>query len=800
MKVSLKWLQDYVNVTLPVHELAHKLTMAGTEVDSIDIVGSDWEGVSVAQVTALDKHPNADRLQLATMDLGKESITVVTGAPNLEAGQKVPFARVGVRLIDGHSGELVTLKPAKIRGIQSEGMVCSEKELGISDRHEGIMVLPPEAPVGMPLFEYLGDTILDISTTPNRPDCLSVIGIAREVAALTGQDTHIPDISYDEPGEDIHRAITVEIIDPELCPRYCASLVTDVKIGPSPLWMQQRLLAGGMRPISNIVDITNYVMLEYGQPLHAFDYQQIKGRKVIVRRADEGESMFTLDGTERQLNPDMLVIADEEEPIALAGVMGGADSEVIDTTTSILLESANFNGASIRRTSIGQNLRSEASSRFEKSISPDLAPIALRRATELFIDLAGGKAAKGIVDVYPGRIEKTPILLPRERIGRVLGLEPDAERVIEVLSSLGFNSEPVGASGDLSVTVPYWRTDVSLADDLTEEIARIIGYDEIPTTMIRGEVPERMPAPLLSLKETIRDILVGCGMQEVITYSLVSRMMLDKIDAEKMTGTVLRAANPMSLEQEYMRTSLRAGLLSTFATNEKYEQNGIRLFEVGKVYFPRENDLPDEREMLAGVLGGPRSDRSWHIEEDKLDFFDAKGIIETVLSRLNLNTSFERAEDQILLPGRTAEVIIDSQKVGMLGEVHPKTAALFEISSQPITLFEVDLQKLLSLVGKTIAYQPIPRFPEIARDLALIVDMGLAASKVQDIIRSYPLVSRVFLFDVFTGKQVPEGKKSLAFSVRYQSLQRTLTDEEVDKTQQKIIERLNRELGAALRG
>lgn len=799
MKVSLKWLQDYVNLALPTQELVEKLTMSGTEVSGTEVVGANWEGISVGQVIALEKHPNADRLQLATIDLKEERITVVTGAPNLEEGQKVPFARVGAQLIDGHTSEPLKLKPAKIRGVTSEGMVCSEKELGISDRHEGIMILPPEAPVGIPLSQYLGDTILDLKTTPNRPDCLSVIGIAREVAALTGQATHIPDVSYAEQESPIQDSVSVEIADPELCPRYCASLVTDVKIGPSPQWMQQRLLASGMRPISNIVDITNYVMLEYGQPLHAFDYKEVKGKKVIVRRARDDESLFTLDGIERDLDHNMLIIADEKDPIALAGVMGGADSEVIDTTTSILLESANFNGASIRRTSMRLNLRSEASSRFEKGISPELTPIALRRATQLLIEVAGGKAAKGIADVYPGKRDKKPISLPKERVGRILGVELDTERIREVMSSLGFSSELIGASGDLMVTVPYWRTDVQLADDLIEEIARIIGYDEIPTTMLRGEIPERMPAPLLALKETIRDLLVGCGMQEVITYSLVSQAMLDKIDPHGKISPALRAANPMTLEQEYLRTSLRGGLLATFSANEKREHNSIRLFEVGKVYFPMGNDLPEEREMLAGVLGGPRFNRSWLSGEDMLDFFDAKGVLETVFSRLQVTASFEPVEDPNLVPGRTAEIIVNGQKVGVLGEVHPITAGAFDISSQPVSLFEVDLEKLLSFAGAELTYQPIPRFPGIVRDLALVVDAGLAASRVQGIIQSFPLVSQVTLFDVYRGDQVPRGKKSLAFSIRYQSLQRTLTDEEVDSTQQEIIERLQRELGATLR-
>jgi phenylalanyl-tRNA synthetase beta chain len=799
MKVSLNWLKDYVNISLSAKELAGRLTMSGNEVGKLDIVGGSWEHVFVGQVTALDKHPNADRLKLVTIDLGTERMTVVTGAPNMEVGQKVPFAKVGARLIDGHTGEVAELKPAKIRGVKSEGMACSEKELGISDNHQGIMILPADAPVGIPLSQYLGDTIYDIKVTPNRPDCLSVIGIAREVAALTGQATHIPEISYPEEGESIHNSISIEIADPDLCSRYCASLVTGVKIGPSPQWMQQRLLAGGMRPISNVVDITNYVMLEYGQPLHSFDYTQIKGKKIIVRRARDDESLFTLDGMERKLNREMLIIADEKYPIALAGVMGGADSEVIDPTTAILLESANFNNVSIRRTSIKLNLRSEASSRFEKGISPELAPIALRRATQLLLELAGGKAAQGIADVYPGTKEKKPILLPKERVGRILGLELSMERIQKVLESLGFGCKAAGASGDLMVTIPYWRTDIRLPDDLVEEIARIIGYDEIPTTLLSSQIPQQVPAPMLSLKEQIRDLLVGCGMQEVITYSLVSQATLDKVDPQRKLGPALRVANPMSMEQEYVRTSLRAGLLSTFASNEKHEKDSIRLFEIGRVYLTRVNDLPEEREMLVGILGGPRLNRSWLAGEDTIDFFDAKGILETVLNRLKVKASFQPAEDQILLAGKTAEVIVAGQKVGVVGEVHPKTTAIFDISTQPLLLFEIDLMKLLSFAGAVYRYRPIPRFPGNTRDIALIIDNSLAASKVQEVIESFPLVDQVTLFDVYSGEQVPQGKKSLAFSIRYQSRERTLTDEEVNQAHQQITDRLQREFGATLR-
>ena len=401
MKVSVKWLKDYVDITLPPQELAEKLTMAGLEAGDIQTIGAGWENVFIGEVIRIEKHPNADRLQLATVNLGQEQSTVVCGAPNIAVGQRVPFARVGARLVDGHSGRHVELKPAKIRGVRSEGMVCSEMELGISDNHEGIMVLPKDAPIGAPLAEYMGDTILNIGITPNRPDCLNMIGIAREVAALTGTKVRLPEVQYEEQEPSTNQMISIEILDPDLCPRYCGGIIKEVKIGPSPQWMQERLLAAGMRPINNIVDITNFVMLEYGQPLHAFDYEGIGGKKIIVRRARENEQIITLDGERRELSPDTLVIADEQYPVALAGVMGGAESEVTERTTTILLESANFNNASIRRTSRGLGLISEASSRFDKGLSPDLPMPAIRRAIGLMVDLAGGKAARGIVDVYP---------------------------------------------------------------------------------------------------------------------------------------------------------------------------------------------------------------------------------------------------------------------------------------------------------------------------------------------------------------------------------------------------------------
>ena len=769
------------------------MTMSGTEVSGLEASGG-WENIVVGEVVAITPHPNADRLTLATVDLGGERLTSVCGAPNVDIGQKVPFAHSGAQLIDPESGELVRLKKVKIRGVASAGMICSERELGISDRHEGIMVLPPNAPSGTPLSEYLGDTTLDLDITPNRPDLLSIIGIAREVAALTGKAINIPDTIYAEAGESIVGKASVEIRDPDLCPRYCATLITDAKVGASPLWLEQRLLACGMRPINNIVDVTNYVMLEYGQPLHAFDFEKISEKRIIVRRA-RNESIITLDGMGRDLSSDMLVIADGKRPVAIAGVMGGAESEVTEDTTAVLIESANFNPASIRRTSIKFKLGSEASLRFEKGLSAELPLPALRRATQLMAELSGGKIARGIIDVYPGKLEVKPISLTKKQVTRILGIKITREKVAKVLGSLGFQCERVSPT-ELSVAIPYWRTDVRLAEDLVEEIARIIGYNDLPTTLPSGALPRYKPDPMRALIEKVSNILVGCGMQEVITYSLTSLAMLRKVTPQP---AALKVANPITTEQEYLRTTLRPGLLQTLSSNEKHEDNSIRLFEVGKVYLPREGNLPEERHTLSGVLCGTHLDHSWHGESERLDFFDAKGVVETLLERLGVAARFEPSEDKTFSPGSRATIVVGGESVGTLGELHPRVAERCDISSRPVYLFEIDLERLLPATMAPLKYRPIPKFPITLRDIAVVVNAETPSKRVQDIIEGSPLVARVNLFDVYTGKQVPTGKKSLAFRVLYQSPRRTLTDEEVNRAQQEIVSRLSRELGATLR-
>ncbi len=801
MKVTLNWLREFVDISLPPEEVANRLTMAGTEAKGVQVIGGKWDNIVVGQIKAVNPHPNADRLRLPTVDIGSEQPTVVCGAPNLNIGDKVAFARVGAKLIDGHTRQPAVLKPAKIRGIESSGMVCSEKELGISDNHTEILVLPADAPVGAPLANYMGDVIFDLDVTPNRPDCLCVSGIAHEISALTGQKFHEPDLSYEEAGAPIDQHITVEIIDADLCPRYCASLITGVKIGDSPPWLQQRLLACGMRPINNVVDVTNYVMLELGQPLHSFDYELIRQKKIIVRRATEGEMLVSLDGVERKLSSNMLVIADAERAVAVAGVMGGANSEVTEGTTSILLEAANFNPASIHYTGRHLSLPSEACMRFERGIRPELTVPALRRATQLIMQLGGGQATRGVADAYPGKREPEPIVISTERTKQILGVAFTRDQISNTLTALGFECQPGAAKTEIKATAPYWRSDIAREVDLIEEVARIIGYDKIPTTILSQSIPPHRPAPMLDLERKIRDTLAGYGFQEAITYSLTSLEMLRKFRPQtgKVAPMPSRLANPMTAEQEYLRPTLRANLLAILASNRRHEESGIRLFELGKIYLPREKELPDEPEALCGLLCGSRNDISWLGDGGALGFFDAKAVLEGLFRRLGVSASFKPGNDESFHPTHQAAIAIDDKEIGIIGELHPKVTEAFDLA-EAVYLFELNVTKLLPSATGHRRFQPIPRFPATVRDIALIADVGVSHQQVVDIIKSFSLVKEVAIFDVYSGKQVSAGKKSLAYRIAYQSPTHTLTDEEANRVQEQILKKLNQQLGATLRG
>ena len=801
MRVPLKWLADYVDITLPDEELARRLTIAGVEVGDIIRTGGDWEGIRVAAVLEVNPHPNADRLSLPTIDLGEgDNRTVVCGAPNIARGQKIAFAPEGTTLIDGRTGKPTILKRAMIRGVESAGMVLSEKELGLSESHDGILVLPADAPVGVPLNSVLGETVFDLDLTPNRPDLLSVLGVAREVAAITGQRARDPSVEHKAAGKPIKGRVTVEIADPDLCPRYVAALIEGVEVAESPPWLRGRLVAAGLRPINNVVDITNYVMLELGQPLHAFDFARLKGGRIVVRRARPGEVLTLLDGSKRGLALDMLVIADAESAVALAGVMGGENSEVAETTTTILLESANFKPPNIRHTSQALKARTDASVRFEKGLSPRLPFIAAERAVKLMVEVCGGKAAEGLIDVFPGKVKDVRITLTQERLHRVLGIELPAARVRRVLDSLGFGCRWVPPDQYI-VRVPYWRTDVNIADDVIEEVARILGYDEMPTTQLSGEIPAYEPTPRIDLRERVKDALVAAGMQEIITYSMTSIEALRKVlpPEELATNPPLRVANPMSREHEYARTSPRAALLQTLANNIRSVPGRIALFESGLVYMPRQDDLPQEIEVVCGAVSGRNPDRWGQPKGDESGFFDAKACLASALAAAGVEGEYRETVDFAYLAGRTAELIVNSTRVGLVGQVHPRVAAAFEIDAE-VAMFELDLDALLPHVISVVHYQPLSPYPPVEEDLAVTVSEEVTAGRVLEIIESFPLVRAASVFDVYTGAPVPHGRKSLAFSVSYQAADHTLTDAEVARQRERIVARLRADLDAELRG
>ena len=805
MKVSLRWLSEYVDVTLPTKELAHRLTMSGTEVGGIEERGNGWPGIVVAQVESLEPHPATGSLTLVGVGWPGERITVVSAATNLKVGDRVPFAPVGARLIDAQTGRPTVVEVIQIQGVVSRGVLCSEKELGLSEAHEGILILPTEAEVGSLLHAVMGDTILDLEVTPNRPDCLSMLGVAREVAAITEVSLNLPDLSYHEAGADVRDEVQVEILAPELCPRYSASVIHGVTVGPSPSWIQRRLMAAGVRPINNVVDITNYVMLEYGQPLHAFDYETIHGRRIVVRRVTPGESLRTLDGVLRTLSPEMLVIADAERPVALAGIMGGSETEVTQSTKSVLLESANFSPGSIRQSCRTLRLRTEASFRFDKGLPPAMTTVALRRATKLLVEICGGKASRGLHDVFSASREPMEFRLTPEELHRVLGIDLTLAQIRGVLAGrLGFDCREDGKA--LRVRPPAHRSDIQILIDLVEEVARLVGYDRIPTTTLAGHLPDHPSQPMRGLIERLSDLLVGCGLQEVITYSLVGRRLMNKMvsgrEAEILNG--LRLANPMTPDQETLRMSLLPSVLECLNHNLRQDEAGPRLFEIGPVYLPRRADLPQERQMLVVGMAGPRWQRQWSRTAVPLDLYDLKGVVEELLDRLNLGeTRFIPITDQPSFhPGRTAAVYSKDVRLGVMGELHPSVARNCEVQV-PVYLAEFDLVQLLSVVGEEfLQIEPPPRFPAVRRDLALVVPEAAPVAELFEAIRQAggPLLGQVELFDLFRGEELPQGYKSCGVGLIFRSPDHTLTDAEVAQIEAHIIQQLQRLTGARLRG
>jgi len=813
MKVPLSWLAEYVDLSMPVDELAHRLSMAGAEVEEVIRSGAEWEQIWVGHVQKVEPHPDADRLRLVTVDIADgEEHQVVCGAPNVAEGQKVAFATLGAMVRDAHGegGALVKLKKAKIRGVASRGMVCSERELGISDEHEGILVLDASLAAGTPLAEAVGETVLDITPTPNRPDHMSVLGIAREVAALTGQIVKEPALDFDESGPEVTRKLSVRIDAPELCPRFVAGVVEGITIQPSPEWMQQALVAAGQRPINNIVDATNYVMLEFGQPMHAFNYDAVRGEQLIVRRAEPGETLRLLDGAELELTSEHLLVADGEGPSSLAGIMGGEVSEVSAQTVNVLLEAANWNGPHIRRTQAGLKMRTEAGARFEKGLNPDLAMVAWRRGMHLLIETGGGTACKGVVDVYPGQQPQRAVHVTRSRMQQILADDIPVERVRSVLEGLGFSARWVPPEKYV-VTAPYWRTDIAIADDVVEEVGRVIGYDHLPSYPLAGSLPEPALDPLLETRELVRDALAAAGLSEVINYSTSSREIVEKVQPlESLTDQEpLPLLNPMSAERGSMRTSLRPGVLESYAANYRQTEGPLGLFEVGKVFLPVDDDLPTEQTTATALIGG-RTAVSPHpgakgAELRSIDFFDAKAAAEAVGTMLGLVLEYEHAADSAqgpdpaLLAGSSARIASGGQAVGVLGQLDPAVAERFDIEGD-VFLLEFVVSALADLWSPGLEMAALSRFPAVTEDLAIVVDAAVSAATVRAIVERHGLVERADLFDVYEGDQVPDGKKSLAYAVHYRAPDRTLREKEVAKLRAGIVKQLDQELGASLRG
>lgn len=801
MIVTYNWLKEFVDFDLSPEELADLLTMIGLEVEGISSIGGGMDEVVVALVEEKQQHPNADKLSLCQVNNGREVISVVCGAQNFKAGDKVALAQVGAVL----PGDF-KIKRSKIRGSESCGMLCSEKELGLADESAGIIVLSQDLPLGVPLFEALGtkDTIFEIGLTPNRADCLSVIGIAREVAAKLGKDLVSPEYSVPEEGPSIEEKASVRVQDNDLCPRYTARYVSGCTIGPSPAWMVSRLNAVGIRSINNVVDITNYVLMEYGHPLHAFDHSLLAGGAIIVRRADEGEMFQTLDGQERILTSADLTIRDAEKVVALAGIMGGENSEIRDTTTDILIESACFAPTAIRRTSKRLGMHTESSHRFERGADISVLLRALDRAASLMAELAGGKVAAGRIDVYHDPVQPRCIQVRLDRIAQILGISLSCEEVSAIFRNLQFSVEP-DEPGIVRVTVPTFRVDIEREIDLIEEVARLNGYEKIPATMPMVHTFSELPSRHQMLEKRLRDLLISQGLSEVISYSFMHPDSFGKIllGDEDPRRDVVAILNPLTEEQSVMRTTLLPGLLETTARNISYRLMSPHLFEMRRVYLSAAGeDLPDEPVYAAGVLCGARDPEGWHRKREVVDFFDVKGIVENILDSFGVScASFEARDiDTFYHPGKSCIVLCDKEIIGSLGELHPTVQENYGIEL-PVYYFELNFEKLVSFSREPTSVVAPPRFPDTFRDIAMLIGEEIETGTILDCIRGNRIkeMENVELFDLYTGEGIPVGQKSIAVRIRYRSQERTLTDEEVNRLHQRVLDNLLKNVNVAIR-
>ncbi|MBM3144201.1 MAG: phenylalanine--tRNA ligase subunit beta [Chloroflexi bacterium] len=871
MKVLLSWIEEYVDIDMSIEDLAHRLTLAGLEVEEIRYVGLPlpegkiegrsggharretkisgfaWapEQIVVGAVLEVTPHPDADKLVLCKLDDGEQIHTVLTGAPNLfeykgkgplDTPLKVSYAREGATIINAYEPgyQPTILKRKKIRGVESYSMACSERELGISDEHEGIILLDEDAPVGAPLADYLGDAVFDIAITPNTARDANVIGVAREIAALTGARLRYPDLKIPMEGPPLEGRIKIKITDPHLNPRFVFGLIENVKIQPSPYKVQLRLKLAGMRPINSLVDATNYAMLELGEPLHAFDYDVLVGRvdnpshlpTIITRAAKQDEKLTTLDGIERTLDDFTVLVCDQSGPLALAGVMGGLESEITDKTTHVLLEGAAWNIINTRRTVIAQNLPSEAAYRFSRGVHPAMAPQGVLRGLQLMREWAGGAIAKGLVDEYPLPPKDPTIEISSADVRRWLGIELSPDEIVRILEPLEFeckivigdkeqgtNSQSPITSHQPRITIatPPHRLDIGEGvigkADLMEEIARVYGYDRIPETRMADDLPPQRGNHELEIEEALRDQLVGLGLQEVITHRLTSPEREERIlppgtplaDAPYFTLT-----NPITPERSVLRRSLLASMLETVERNARI-RGRIALFEINPIYLASEgSEMPQEAPRLAIALTGPRAPADWGgADVTPMDFFDLKGIIEATLRGLHLkDIRYEAGEHPSFHPGKCACVLVDNHPIGVMGELHPQVKENYELPETPLLAADFDVSVIINTVPELFDVSPIPGPPPILEDIALIVDEAVPAAEVEALIRQTGglTVTEVRLFDIYRGEQIGAGKKSLAYSLTYQHPEHTLTDKDAAGLRDKIVKRLERELGAQLRG
>ena len=794
MRLSLNWLADFVDLDLEPQALADRLTMTGLEVEAVEAVTPEFSGVVVGKVLSVDRHPQADRLQVAAVTTGSQTYRVVCGAPNVQAGGLYPFAPPGATLAGGHK-----IKAAKLRGVLSEGMLLAEDELGLSPDHVGLMEIPQDLPLGRDFAAALGlvDTVLEVAITANRADRLSVLGLAREVAALLDRPLRHPEVQVPPaPGSDLQARVT--ILDPVHCPRYAARLLTGLTVKPSPFWLRRRLQVAGLRAINNLVDVTNYVLLEFGQPLHAFDFMRLAGGEIVVRlpRPDE-KSSTTLDGAVRQLDHETLLICDAEGPVALAGIMGGLDSEVTESTTQVLIESAYFNPRTIRRTSKRLGLSTEASYRFERGVDPEGVIHALERATQLMCQVGGGAAAAPRLDEYPAPIQHPRLNLRVSRANQVLGTDFSSEQMLHLLRRLHLPALAVDAE-NLVLQVPSFRGDLEREVDLVEEIARLAGFDAIPVTLPTGVVATPRPGPAAHLQLAAKEVLLGLGFFEVITYAFQSERLGALMAA--LDAPVLRLANPLSEEQAVMRTSLLPGLLDTLRRNTLRQNLDVRLFELSKVFEPRPGeDLPHEEHWLTGLMYGAREEVGWNTSRETVNFFDLKGAVETLLDGLlipDVTFSPEGLPDYLRYGAR---VFSGKRDLGVLGELRPDLGDRLDLEGD---LFVFNL-KVAALCQTSVPplFTPLPRYPAVYRDIALVLPESVPAARVAETLFEHgrPWLVEARLFDVYAGDPVPPGKRSLAFRLSYRDPERTLTDELVNSHHQALVTALEKDLGAELR-